>query len=104
MRDELLAALARREERVTIGGLKLVVREMENAADVAGFEDGADYGYKLVVRCVFDEAGAPVFTDDDISALKGASRVKFLPVIAAVNRVNGIDVEGEVKNSAAAPA
>lgn len=102
MHDDILAAIRPREEPVTVGGLKLVVREMAHAADVASFDDNADLTYKLVVRCVFDEAGAPVFTDDDIPALKAAAKVRLAELVAAVTRVNGFDLAGNAKNSGAA--
>lgn len=104
MREDLKALLAPREERVTLGSLVLVVREMASAADVAGMQDNVDLTYKLVVRCTFDEAGAAVFTDADIPALKAAGARQLMPLVAAVTRVNGFDVEADVKNSDAAPA
>lgn len=101
MRAELLKFLERREERVTLGGMVLVIREMPTAGEMSELA-GEDSGFRLVVRCVFDEDGAPLFTDEDIPVLKGLSKTKFSPVAAAVNRVNGWDAEAEVKNSAAA--
>lgn len=104
MIEELIAALKAREEVVELGGHKLTVRELETAADVAAFQDNNDLQLKLVVRCVFDAEGRPVFTDEDIPALRGTSKTRFAPLLAAVNRVNGFDVEDGAKNSAAAPA
>ena len=104
MREEIIAALAVREEAFELGGRKLFARELASAADVAAFVDNEDLGYKLLVRCVFDEAGNPVFTDEDIPALKASAKSRLAPALRAVNRVNGFDVEDSVKNSAAAPA
>jgi hypothetical protein len=102
--QDILDAIKPREERVTLGGHVLVVREIAIAADVAFMQDNADLTYKLVVRCVFDEAGEPAFDESDIPGLKKAGKTKLLPLIEAVNRVNGFDIEHEAKNSSAAPA
>jgi len=104
MRTEIIAALAVREERFELAGKTLVARELASAADVAAFADNEDLAYKLLVRCVFTEAGEPVFTDEDIPALKASAKSRLAPATRAVNRVNGFDVEDSVKNSAAAPA
>lgn len=101
MLKDLLEVLRIREEQVELGGHKLVVRELQSAADVAALADNQDLGYKLLVRCVFDEAGAPAFTDDDIPALKAGSKSRLAPLMAAVTRVNGFDSEANAKNSAA---
>lgn len=104
MRDQLLAFLAPREERITVEGESLIVREMGTAADAQAFRDGKDATYKFIVRCVFDAEGNPVFTDEDIPALKRASKLKMAPIISAVNRVMGFDLEDDVKNSSAVPS
>lgn len=105
MKEELAKYIAPREERLTFGGVKLVVRELGTAADGLAFKTSGDTEQKFIVRCVFiDETGEPAFSDEDIPALKLASRLKMLPVIEAVNRVMGFDLAEEVKNSAAAPS
>jgi len=86
-----------------LGGHTLIVRELETAADVAAFQDGADGAYKLLVRCTFFEDGSPAFADENIDAIKHASKRKIVSLIAAVTRVNGFDIEENVKNSAAVP-
>lgn len=101
MREELLAALAPREEKLELGGQRLVARELESAADVEAFKDGVDFTYKLIVRCTFGEDGERAFSDEDIPALKKASNKKLGPLVKAVHRVNGLLVEDEVKNSEA---
>lgn len=104
MLAELAAALQAREETIEFAGQKLLVRELETAADVAAFQQAEDLQLKLVVRCVFDLQGAPVFTDEDIPELRRTSKKRFAPLLAAVNRVNGFDVDDSTKNSEAAPA
>ena len=103
MKEDIFAALAPREERLELGGHTLIVREIASAADVVVFQDNADMTYKLIVRCVFDEAGEAVFTDGDIARLKSGAKAKLLPLIQAVSRVNGYAIEENLKNSAAAP-
>jgi len=88
------------EERITFAGQQLLVRELDSLIDTAAMRDDVDTTWKLVVRCVFDPlSGAPVFTDEDIPALKRGARRKTLPLIHAVLRVCGQDIEAAEKNS-----
>ena len=103
MLDAIREALKLREERITVGGVKLLVREVTSAAEFAEMPR-EDFGYQLVVKCVLDEAGAPVFTAEDIPALKNGSRAALLPLFVAVNRVNGLDAAENAKNSDAVPS
>ena len=103
MRQELIEAIKPHEERVELGGLTLIVRELACAADITAFQDNADMTYKLVVRSTFDEAGEPAFSDEDIPALKAGAKFALLPLINAVTRVNGFALKENIKNSAAAP-
>lgn len=110
MLKDLAEFLATSEERIEFGGRALVVRELAAAADMVGFasvEGGEvklsdDFNFLLITRCTFNEDGTPAFTTEDVPALKSASRKKLKPLLDAVNRVNGLDAETEVKNSAAA--
>lgn len=102
---ELLEHLQRREERVEIGGVTLVVRELESAADVASLrvKDATERNHRLIVLCTFDAEGKTrVFSDEDVPALMAGSKVKLNPLIDAVARVNGFDEEANRKNSPAA--
>ena len=101
MLEELFEYLKPREEKVKLGKHTFVVREMTGNVDMTTFGDG-DSGWKTVVRCVFNEAGEPVFTDADIPKLKASGAAKIAPLRIAVHRVNGLDVEAEEKNSSAA--
>jgi hypothetical protein len=102
MLQELATYFTPREERITVAGVTLVVKEMTMNMDGAGLADGVDVNWKLMVRCVFKEDGiTQAFTDDDIPALKGAPTMKMSKLIAAVRRANGMDDEEE-KNSEAA--
>lgn len=102
-KQAILAALAPQEERLELWGHTLVIRELASAADVVRVEDDDNLTYHFIVRCTFDEAGEPLFTDDDIPQLKACSKAKLLPIIEAVSRVNGLWVNGNAKNSEAAP-
>lgn len=104
MRADLLAAIKPREEPVTLGPHKLVVRELAIAADVVALQDNVDMTYKLAVRCVLDAAtGEPIWTDEDIPALKAGAKFAMLPVMEAVQRVNGLSIEDNEKKSEASP-
>lgn len=103
MLKDILEAIRRREEPVVVGGVKLIARELEHAADVDAMQDNQDLIYKLVVRSTYDEQGGLVFTDEDIAALKAGAKLKLMPLFQAVARVNGMALEDDVKNSGAAP-
>lgn len=102
--NPLLECMARREERVTIGGTTFVVKELSTAADVVRFNDDPDQSLKVLVRCVYAENGnTPAFTDDDIPDIKNqTSLFRLSELIRAVHRVNGMDAAAEIKNSEAA--
>jgi len=104
MLKELEEFLKPQEERVKFGSLTVVVRELATLEDFTALgSSGADGVYLGLVRCVFTEKGEPVFAEADLPKLKASSKVKLLPLMQAMNRVNGLDIEGEVKNSEAAP-
>lgn len=111
MRAEFLDLIKLREERITFGGRPLIVRELHSAAEVGTGKDDPDIFYRLMVCCIYEaeevtpgvfQAGPQALTVDDIPHLKAGSRKKLAPLIHAVQRVNGLDVEEEVKNSEAA--
>lgn len=100
-----IGLFARKSETVEISGRKFVVRQVRRASELVELKDGEDGNYRMLVRCLFDEAGVPVFTDEDIPALREeASDINFIPLIQAIVRVNGLDVEDRAKNSEAAPS
>lgn len=103
MLKELEELLRTREQVVELGPHKLIVRELASAADMAGAASEEDLAWMLLVRCTFAEDGTPAFTVEDIPALKAASNWKLGPLVSAVNRVNGFNVEAEAKNSDAVP-
>lgn len=104
MLKELAEFLRPREETVELGGQKITVREMatlEEFVSVSG--KGPDAIYTVIARCSYHADGKLVFSEADIEALKKLSKVKLLPLINAVNRVNGFDTEGDAKKSEATP-
>ena len=104
MLPDLLEAIQPREKEITLGGRKLVVRELSGEADTSAMQDNQDLTWKLLVRCVFvAESGEPAFTDKDIPALRRGAKLRVKPLVDAVIEVNGMDIEAEAKNSAAAP-
>ena len=105
MDDDFKNFIASREERITFGGKKLVVRELELASDSQEIKDKKDATFILLVQCVFNEEdGAPFFSMDDVPLIKKASQTKMIPLISALHRVMGYDIGEEVKNSDAAPS
>lgn len=101
IRDQLLKALAPREERIEFEGYALLVREIPVAEDLSDFEKNEDSAFRLLVRSVYDEEGNRAFADEDIPALKASSKRKVIELQDAVARVNGWKAEEEVKNSGA---
>lgn len=104
MLDALKSLLAPREEVVEIGGVRLIVRELTTASDVAGLGVDSDAVYRLTVRCVFAESGEPAFADDDIAEMKRTALTAFSTIVHAVRRVNGLDLDDSVKNSSGDPS
>ena len=97
-----LERFKRREERVTVDGVVFVAKELATAADLSALSGDPDYSLKVLVRCIFMEDGTLAFTDSDIADIKTETSVfKMSELVKAVNRVNGMDQEAEVKNSAA---
>lgn len=90
-------ALTLREEKVTLAGQELVVRELAVITEVPEGER-SDAFYRMMVACVFDPEGKPAFEVADLPAIKAASRRALRDVIEAVQRVNGLNVEAEAKN------
>lgn len=104
MRDELLKFFGPQERKLTVSGVPVVVKTIPDDADVAALKDGQDVLWKMLVRCAFGADGKPEFTDEDIETLKRAPRVLTLPLVQAVQDVNGFDLYADVKNSAADPS
>ena len=103
MLDDLEDFLKLREENVKFGKVALVVKELDGSADNSALKDGEDTSWKILVRCVFRaDNGKQAFEDKDIPALKRKSPIITAPLVNAVNRVNGFNVEEEAKNSEAA--
>lgn len=100
MHQDILEAIQRRKKEVKIGGRTLVVCEPAAAADLGltGEEDTQERYWKILVACVLDEEGKPVFTAEDIPALKDGGRWKLAQLTTAINEVCGFDAEHEQKN------
>ena len=104
MRDDILSALEARQESVEFAGKQVTVRELDCVADLPSADNGLEFSLRLIVACVVDAQGAPVFTDEDLPRLRKSARKRIKPLIDAVMRVNGFSLESETKNSGAAPA
>lgn len=105
MLDDLAEFLKVREEKLTFGKVKLVVRELDGSADNSFLREEEDRSWRIFVRCVYrEDNGEQAFNDSDIPALKKKNPAVTAPLINAVNRVNGFDLQEEAKNSDAAQA
>ncbi|HXF67674.1 MAG TPA: hypothetical protein VNK67_13390 [Burkholderiales bacterium] len=85
--QRLSAGLSRREARVQIGGQILCVREPAAGDQLDDLSSDPDAAYKLIVTCTYDADGNRVFTDDDIPALKAASRGYVRRLVENISRV-----------------
>jgi len=104
MLAEIAAAIKPNEERLTLGGVSLIVREMAAADELGGDGSPEDIFMRVVVRCVFNEAGELVMSDADIPELKAAGKTKLRPLLDAVQRVNGLVQEDNTEKPAPGPA
>lgn len=104
MREQLLNFLAPREEKIVLAGATYFVREIPESQDTSIFADDKDYLLKFVVRSVFDADGNRVFKDEDIGELKKLGKVRLRKLSSIAMRVNGQDVDEEIKNSDAVPS
>lgn len=67
---------------------------------------GVDYAPLLIVACVVDEAGAPIFTADDVPALKRKPMRQINKLLARINELNALgaaETEKIAGNSDASP-
>jgi hypothetical protein len=101
MLEDLAELYKDREERVKHGRLTLVVRQWDGSDREWVFQDPSDVTWRLVERCVFRENGERAFDKNDVETMKKKPLIagQLVPV---VNRVNGMDLEEEAKNSDAA--
>lgn len=107
-KDELLSAIKTRFEEVDVDGLegKLRIRVMSGHGRDAfqeilkekGISDSAYFG-ALIVSCVVDEAGKPMFTESDVEVLREGHAELIRQIGIACQRVNGL---GKVAQEAAA--
>jgi hypothetical protein len=104
MRADILEAIKPREEQVQFAGNTLLVRELASAAEIGAAEGDPDLFVKLMVACIFEADGTtPAMTAEDLPALKAAGRGRLAPLVLAVRRVNGMDLEGDAKKSETGP-
>lgn len=104
MRKEDHDFLAPREETLPWNGREIVVREMGTASDLLLFRDQGDFKLKFAIRCSFEKDGKPVYEDADLPFLKAAPYTKMKPLLDAVDRVMGFNLEAEAKNSSGGPS
>jgi hypothetical protein len=110
MLQDILEAIACREEELKFLGRDVIVREVDISTEMV-IEDEvekeildagagrAELGYwKMFVRSVtLKETGAPLFDGADIAKLRKGARGRLAPLCAAVNRVNGLDADLNAK-------
>ncbi|HCN89508.1 MAG TPA: hypothetical protein DIT28_10080 [Oxalobacteraceae bacterium] len=73
--------------------------------DEAGTMDTTNYRSKLLARCIVDEGGNLLFTEDQVDALANKSAGAILTVFMVADRLNGISANAAKnieKNSDAA--
>lgn len=58
--------------------------------DGAGNVDLMKYRARLLVRCIVDDGGTPLFTDADLDMLNAKSSLALDRVFAVADRINGV--------------
>ena len=111
-KTNLLAALACQVVAVQVEGFgelrlrQLTVEQTDAARARASAKDAApsDFGLYLLLVAATDTAGAPLFDDADIPALRAASGTKVNKLVERVLQVNGYAAgeEGSEAGNAAA--
>ena len=105
MLEAIREALKVQSETLEFCGRKVIVRELNAATSLplgdlaeegAARQKQAERGFMLMfVRSIFwvdgEGAGDQVFTDDDIAEIEQGAKRALAPLVAAVNRVNGLD-------------
>lgn len=74
---------------------------IEDAEYCQSLDDDADAMQKMVVRFVSDDQGNPLFSEEDIPALKKKSIQAFKRIIKEIREFNSL--EGVEKNSESTP-
>lgn len=78
---------------------ELSAPEVTTIRDACQGDKQGDFGFRLVITSVVDEAGAPEFTAEDLPILRQAAQSRIGELVAAVMRINGfIAKEGAAKN------
>lgn len=112
---QILGAIDLPSETVNVPewGGAIVVRTMTGTErdtfeqDLADDKDNPIFRARMLVRCLTDENGAPLFTDDDVDALSAKSCKALERVYNVARRLNGIgndQAEALRGNSSATPA
>lgn len=111
LKDNILKASDGKSESVIVPewGETVTLRNMSGTErdswELVAFKDGKvapeAFRAKMLVRCIVDDTGARVFTDDDAAALSGKSALVLSRLYDVAAKLNGIgpgDTEELVKN------
>jgi hypothetical protein len=99
-RDSILAAVEKAAREVspfevpewggTVYIRKLSVHDLKKTGFFDGSGDPNDIPVKVVTACLADEAGAPLFSEEDVEELSESSFQVILRVFAECAKVNGL--------------
>jgi len=79
--------------RVSFEGLKEIAVDVDN---------GVHSGTALLIHCIVDpDTGAPLFTLDDVAALRQKDALVFIRVVDKANEVNALDKDAPKGGAAA---
>lgn len=103
-REQLLASLQTRFEDVPVDGLSDTVRirvmsgydrdAFQKVLQEQGITDSVYFG-ALIVACVLNEDGSPMFTDAEVDTLRGSHAELVRSIGLACQRVNGLGKKAE---------
>lgn len=93
LKEALLAAAQVRTCEVTIGDLKVTVREA-GALEFAAYgklqkTDRVKATAALISTCVVDESGAPLFSAEEAAPIAASARMA-MPIVTAIMQLSGL--------------
>ena len=88
-----------------LGNLRLLELSAPEVSDIRETcqtkESKGDFGFKLAIASLVDEAGVPVFTKEDLPTLRTSAQARIGALVEAVMDINGFKVSKAAAEEAA---
>lgn len=103
-REAILTELKLKTERVPFGSGEVIVRELDAPGYMDAYQnplakgegegvDGEKFTALLATRCIVDEEGVRIFTDEDAELLRAGASSRYSKLVGAVNCINGLTTD-----------